>query len=399
MVQRCEHFWDETRSPWRCQRCGDSRAQNGAAAYPAELDDGDDSSSPEDQSREHVNALLFGPELARELEPLSHLVAALGLVAGGGAPHLIAGYGYSGKSLAMQSLLLSLAAGRAVWGVHTVAPQRVIHVDLEQGERLTRARYQRLAYSMGLDLTELGDAIAVSPMPRLMLVPDHRAHWRALMYGRAFMLIDSLRAATGGQDENSSDIRVGLDMLGALSEETGCRASLIHHARKPGIEAGGSGGGAYSIRGSGAIFDACDSVYVFSAEKGEPVSVEHVKARTAGELADDFALTIADEFDEQIGAKVGLSVRLSGIEAVQEARGDRLRHARQAKAAANAEAVIRALSASPGLGSRDLRSASGLGADSLSAALLHLGNRVEVRPGKKGQANVSLHYLTGSLDE
>ena len=66
------------------------------------------------------------------------------------------------------------------------------------------------------------------------------------------------------------EIRASLDMLGALSEETGCRAVVIHHARKPG--AGESGAtDRYGIRGSSAIYDGCDAVLVFSAAKGEPV--------------------------------------------------------------------------------------------------------------------------------
>jgi hypothetical protein len=67
-----------------------------------------------DSSHSELIALLDGPALAVPLPPLEYLVKEIGLVAGSGAPHLVAGYGFTGKTLAMQALALSLAAGRGV---------------------------------------------------------------------------------------------------------------------------------------------------------------------------------------------------------------------------------------------------------------------------------------------
>jgi hypothetical protein len=98
--------------------------------------------------------LLDGAAIAAPLPPLAYLVRGLALVADAGPPHLMAGYGYSGKTLALQSMALSLAAARNVWGFYPCPDRRqVVHVDFEQGERLTRIRYQRLARAMDLDLT------------------------------------------------------------------------------------------------------------------------------------------------------------------------------------------------------------------------------------------------------
>jgi hypothetical protein len=44
----------------------------------------------------------------------------------------------------------------------------------------------------------------------------------------------------------------------------------------------GRPGARFAIRSSSVIYDACDGVYIFSAARGEPVSVEHAKARTQG---------------------------------------------------------------------------------------------------------------------
>jgi len=343
-----------------------------------------------------LEALLLGPAIAEPLEPLAYLVPEIGMVAGGGAPHLVAGYGFSGKTLALQSLLLSLAAGRGIWGGYTGRQARVVHVDLEQGRRLTCRRYQRLALALVVDLASLGDALAVSVMPRLSLTVEHRDAWRALMTGRDVMLIDSLRAATGGQDENSSEMRAGIDMLGGLSEETECRVLVIHHARKASDEK--PNGGAQSIRGSGAIFDAVDGAYIFSAAKGEPVSVEHVKARTHGELVDAFALVISDVPDEWGGdLKAGLRVQVHGGELVRDRRESKARQARQDKAATDADTVRKVLASRPGLGTRELRSVAGLGnGPRLADALAVLGVAVEVRDERRGRTVAAGHYLTGS---
>ena len=209
----------------------------------------------------------------------------------------------------------------------------MIHVDLEQGDRLTRRRYQRLARAMGVDLASLADALTVAIMPALSLTAEHESKWRKLMTGRDLLIVDSLRAATGGQDENSSEIRAGLDMLGRLSEATGCRVVVIHHARKPSPD---TPGGQYAIRGSSAIFDGVDGAYIFSANRGEPVMVEHVKARSSGDLLPSFALVIADELVNE-SPRGGLSVTVRGAELVVEQRAAKVEALRKALACRDAE--------------------------------------------------------------
>ena len=49
-----------------------------------------------------------------------------------------------------------------------------------------------------------------------------------------------------------------------------------------------------AVRGSSAIFDACASVFVVSANKGEATRVRHEKDRIRGALMSDFGLRIED---------------------------------------------------------------------------------------------------------
>ena len=337
--------------------------------------------------------LLYGAELAEPLPDLPHLVREIGLVAGGGAPHLVAGYGYSGKTLAMQALILALAAGAKVWGTHSIRQAyRVVHVDKEQGSRLTKRRYQRLARAMGIDLASLGEAIGAAIFPPLTLSGGCADQWKRIMDGRDLVLVDSLRAATPGQDENSSDIRTCLDMLGEVSEQTQCRAVVIHHARKPSED---SPGGRYSIRGSGAIYDAIDVAYVFSGEKGEPIKVANEKARSEGELVPDFALVVSDVAIER-DPKGGLRVDLRGAELIAQRREENATAARRVQTSHDVVVVRQALATRPGMNVSELRAAVPLGKDRMTAALLALGDTVEVRPMKEGRVTAMRHYLRGA---
>ena len=340
--------------------------------------------------------LLDGPAMAEPLPPLSYFVRELALVDGPGAPHLDAGYGYSLKTFSEQDKLLALATGGLVWNAYPVGnPRRVIHVDLEQGARLTTRRYQRLAAARGVSLASLGDRLVVAAMPRLKLTEQDADSWKRLMDGRSLMLVDSLRAATPGADENSSEIRSSLDMLGALSEETGCRALVIHHARKP-PPGERNTGGRYSIRGSSAIYDGCDAVYVFSAEESEPVAVKCVKARSHGEEPEALCLVIEDvEIDGD--RKGGVRISARGIELLQESRQASQRVKDEKEAHVNSHKVLEAIRDQPGISTTDLRSATGLNGARLAAAKKVLGKRITVKKGAEGVATAYCHYL-GKLD-
>jgi hypothetical protein len=186
---------------------------------------------------------------------------------------------------------------------------------------MTASRYQRLALAAELDLGALGPALRYSPLPTLML--DHPAAEDAVVAatgGAALCLVDSLRAAAPGVDENDSSSRRVLDMLTRASERTKCAFVVIHHARKPSKDS--AGGAKMAIRGSGAIFDACSSVLIFDgSEKGEPVRVTHEKASVTGQLAEPFYLRVEDVADRD-GRDPHAGLRLQYLTAEQVERAD-----------------------------------------------------------------------------
>lgn len=265
----------------------------------------------------------IGPaEIFAPLDPLEWVVE--GLEIAHGAPTMIAGYGYSGKTVAVQSLELALAAGLPIWGEIEVERARVVHVDYEQGERLTRERFQRLGRAMGVDVESLieGDWLRLASFPRVHLIEASEQSWRKLCEGRRFLGIDSLRAAVPEAEENSSIIRRHLDMLTRCSGQTECACVLLHHARKAQQNAA-----AVSIRevirGSGALFDALQSCLVFVGEKGEPPVVHHEKARVTGQLRDTFALEIFDVASpDGKDLRWGLGVKMRDLEALQVSRAE-----------------------------------------------------------------------------
>ncbi len=230
---------------------------------------------------------IFAP-----LPPINYVIQALDLCPG--APAIWAGYGYSKKTLAAQSAALAIGAGLGkVWDCFAAPRGRVLHLDYEQGGRLTRERYQRLAVPMMIGPGDVGDGLSLVTMPKLHLdAPQAEDAIARLVHGYTLVIVDSLRAAAPSVEENSSDARRPLDMLTRVSERTGAAFVVIHHARKPSQQQ--SGGAKMSIRGSGALFDACGSSLVFEGEKGKPTRVSHEKARASGILTDDFELEVSD---------------------------------------------------------------------------------------------------------
>lgn len=233
-------------------------------------------------------------EIFAPLEPVKYLLEPLDICPG--APTLVAGYGFSSKTVSLQSMGVSVASGQRVWSCFTARHGRVIHIDYEQGFRLTRERYQRLAAGMMVTPDELRGRLSVVPMPQIYLDnPAHETFLAKAVEGYDMAIVDSLRACGPSIEENDSSVRGLLDMLNRISDRTGCCFIVIHHARKPARDGANAGGAKMAIRGSGAIFDACSSVLILEAEKGKPTKVTHEKARTSGICADDFLIKVEDQ--------------------------------------------------------------------------------------------------------
>jgi hypothetical protein len=264
---------------------------------------------------------IFAP-----LPPIDWLVPQLRITSG--APTVLAGPTYVAKTMFAQELGICVAAGKHALDVFQCKRGRVLHVDNEQGRRITFERYQRLARHRKLGADELRGYLSVALYPSVLL--DHpRALdvYTRLFDGVALGILDSLRALTPSVEENSSFSRAALDMLSSVSDKTGCAFVLIDHERKKWPNETGTATGD-SVRGSNAKVQGLQSLFLFSGKKNGPKYVTHDKERIYGVSADPFAFLVEDvavDNDPRDGLRL---VHLDGeqlrqIEADEEAELER----------------------------------------------------------------------------
>ncbi len=242
-----------------------------------------------------------GEQVLADLPPTPWVVEGLQIAPG--RPTLLAAYGATGKTMALQSMMVSLALGRKVWGKFATGKDgvKVIHFDYEQGLHATFLRYQRLLIGMRLDRTDKKIRAAFKENLRVHVFPGLYLDARAaeselikLCTGVTIAVIDSLRAMVPGIDENDSVIRRFIDILTRVSQATGCAFIVIHHSAK--IKDDDNVDPRYVVRGSSAIFDACGCVYAMMGSRGEPKKVLQVKtpADGKGSGVEPFELCIED---------------------------------------------------------------------------------------------------------
>ncbi len=203
---------------------------------------------------------LFTPEPKANL-----LVANLGIAPGPATG--VFGQSYVGKSIVSMAGGMAISLGRQFWGMWSVRRGVWAHFDHEQGRRRSKTLVQRLAAGYGATKEDLRGSIRVAVYPPLNLTTVGAVdHYARAFEGCAVATLDALKGLTPGVDENSSEMRDHMGVLRLASEKTGCTPILLHNAGKspkdgdrPRKEAG---------RGSSAIFDECQSVFVMTAKKG-----------------------------------------------------------------------------------------------------------------------------------
>jgi len=243
---------------------------------------------------------LFAPEPKANL-----LVSDLGV--GPGPPTGIFGQSYVGKTIVAMAGGMAIALGREFWGLYHVRGGLWVHVDYEQGRRRTKTLVQRLAAGFGATKEDLRGKLRVAVYPPLNLTMAGAIdHYARAFDGAAVATLDALKGLTPGVDENSSQMRDHMGVLARASEKTGATVLLNHNSgktpldgKRPRKEAG---------RGSSAIFDECATVFVMTAEKGEPAFVTHEKDRELGLLVADFGLRIEDVATDDGNMRGGLRV-------------------------------------------------------------------------------------------
>ena len=316
---------------------------------------------PEPGARlEGLNAISTR-EIFSPLPPIQWLCQSLRVAPG--APTLFGGYGGSGKTMAAQSLCLAVASGALAWGRFSARRGRVLHLDWEQGRRLTSERYQRLAFGMDVDPDGLVSAglLEAGIMPSVKMTEPVLCE---IGDGRVLVLVDSWRAAYSEVDENSSEVRRTLDAMGKASERTGCTFVVLLHARKSSKDA--AGGKAQSLRGSGGFYDGCQTLVLFEESGTKRQSIVSLERERLG---GDGAPPMLVKFEDHAG---GLRVMASDVEVKSEPTGAE-------KLAETMTLLRRLVPERPGLGGEALAEILGRRRQSVVAALQTLVAAGELR--------------------
>jgi hypothetical protein len=308
------------------------------------------------------------------------LCKQLGLAAG--APALLIGISQSGKTFLAQALGLCVATGKPLLGTLEVRKGQVVHIDYEQGRELTRIRYLRLMKGMGLTPSDLaeGDLDLYRESKKLDEAGAEDELSKKLA-GKALCIIDSLRASISGEkDENSSSIRETIDMLGRVSETSGCTVLILHHQGKGTVR-----DDRFASRGSSAIFEAAGSAFSLEVTGEYPEKVYRLwqtKTRMghANELR--YQLTDVGAQVEEIGCSEGIAL-VSSVESPKRSVEDRIVDALRQKTELAAEELAKAVG---GQKQRVVETREKMVRDGL----------IDLRPRKSGKGEVYFLTETGA---
>jgi RecA-family ATPase len=178
----------------------------------------------------------------------------------------ICGTGESGKTLFAQHLALCFSSQKKIMGEWEIVPgrYRVLHIDLEQSESMTKRRYVRLAASLGISASQIHGITRKTLESKIDEKSAEETHnyLMQLFHGQDVVIIDSMRQALLC-DENNSQIGSFLNRLKRAAEAANCIVFFISHMGKT------DGSSKQSARGSSAIFDAVDMQLDLSATHSE----------------------------------------------------------------------------------------------------------------------------------
>lgn len=183
----------------------------------------------------------------------------------------------AGKTETAQALALSVASGTLAFEALATTAGRVVHLSYDFGIWAVSTRYRQLANGHGLSLEDLQGRLVVSAFPDAYLnTAGIQEALERLSDGATLMVLDCLRDALPGVDENDSDIATYLKILARVSERTGVAVLYLHHHKKGAEEDDIDGG-----RGSGAIAAASGAVWSLVGQGSEPRKMTQIRCSDA----------------------------------------------------------------------------------------------------------------------
>lgn len=220
------------------------------------------------------------------LPPIDYLVD--GYFARGDVIMLVA-HGSSLKTWLAFSMAHAVAAGRPWLAKSAVQRGRVAIIDFESGDYEVVRRLKLL----GVKDAEVEDRLLRLSYPALDMT-DPEAWLSIGEHKPDLLILDSFNAASPTTEENESTSALMFQLAGRFANSTNCTVVVIHHARKD------SGGDPrMMVRGSTALFAACDRIFGFFdlEEKAEDVVETTVRAVKpgAGKRPVDVRVELSDQ--------------------------------------------------------------------------------------------------------
>jgi hypothetical protein len=201
---------------------------------------------------------------------------------------ILCGTGHSGKTMLAQYLALCISTGNKPFGTWDVNKGKVLHIDQEQHEDMTKARYFRLAKGMGIDKFDIDRMYLNKKLDDPALDQTQIAEvLTEKLKGYSFCIIDSLKKVSAA-DENSSQIEGVLSTLLNVARKSGCFILLIHHKGKT------NNGAQQSGRGHSSIYDSVDIQIDLDHEINDPDWRVFCKKNRAGSPFKGFEYVLSD---------------------------------------------------------------------------------------------------------
>lgn len=201
----------------------------------------------------HPRIVDMESAMRRGAEPLAYRVRPIAV---DGQVTMIAGR--RGESKSWLGLVACAAVQAELGDPFSARAGRAVYLDAEMGARMMGRRFVTLG--LGPDSFVVADGMGLRLPDDIGVVKDI-----VQQVGANLIVLDSLRRLTPGKRENDSDdMAPVMAALGELSRDTDCAVLLIHH-RSTSINAKDS-------RGSSAIEDQVDNVFVLEKAQGGPES-------------------------------------------------------------------------------------------------------------------------------
>jgi predicted transcriptional regulator len=224
---------------------------------------------------------------------------------------ILSSYINSGKTLFADDLAISVANGIPLFGEIPIQESgKVVHIDFEAGELLSKIYYWRLLNGHGLK--SFNNINYIKPEWKLDQ-QEAKDNLLNILKGAKLCIIDCLSAGIPNTNQNEESARAPIDMLNDVSEKTGCAIVLLHHEPKQTDK----NDPLRSVKGSGAIIAACSNSLHIKRDFGSSIAtISRGKTRFGRPFSVSYEKEDVGPYSEKIADTIG--VRFKKVNSEEE---------------------------------------------------------------------------------